>query len=121
MQKIIRATSAPFEYQDGAEVKSKTIVVRYFGRTVKELKEQRLDIQTRAKNNPDEVIWLSETLAKRLHSLDELPEGFDENFEISETSLDEVDAKNLEAIRDAIEKDENPKLQLLKSDSPLVK
>lgn len=107
MQKIIRTTSAQFQYQDGAEVKTKKITVRYFGQTVKELKERRRDIQTRAENNPTDVIWLSETLSKRLHSLEDLPEGF-ENIEISEDSLDGLDVKNLEAIQKAIDEDENP-------------
>ena len=107
MQKIIRTTSAPFEYMEGTEVKTKKITVRYVGRTVKELKEQRASIENRAKENPNQVVWLSESLAKRLNALEDLPEDF-ANLQITEEGLDELDVKNLEAIRDAIDENENP-------------
>lgn len=107
MQKIIRETTADFEYQEAGEIKKKKIRVRYFGQTLKDIKLRRAEVKARAEKDPTDVLWLSETLSKRLESLLDMPDSFNP-FEITEENLDELDVKNLERIDKAIADDENP-------------
>jgi hypothetical protein len=107
--KLIRQTKAQWEYEDGTEIKSAEITVKYFGRTTKEFREQREEIYRRVKEDPNFVLFHSDTLLKRLHSLPDLGDEEGKTLKITQEWLDAQDLKNLQSLVTAIEEDESPK------------
>lgn len=113
-QRAVRETTAPFEYVEKGEIKSQIIRVLYFATTVKEDRERYESMAKQRKDNPLKIVWKSESLAKRLHSLPDLKlpgkDGKDVvPFEITPENLEQLDLRNLEAIEEAVVNDTAPK------------
>ncbi len=100
-KRSIRECTAPFQ-QDGTK---QNIRVLYYSFKIKELKDHQARVEEKAKQNPDAIIWLSETLSERLHSLPDLTDANGKEFKITADNLDLIDVENLEAIKRAIDED----------------
>ena len=100
---IVRECTAPFIHPDeSGELKTHQIRVRYRSVTSRDLKAQRADMFARHEANPNGIVYLSETLAKRIESLPDLIGEDGEPVQISEDFLDTLAVENLQAINQAI-------------------
>lgn len=107
-QRNIRETSADFEYNDGGELKTETIRVLYYSPTVAETKAAQKEIE-RVQRSDTEILWLSDTLLPRLHSLPNLCDEKGKPHKITKAFLESIDIKNLQRIAEAIREDLLPK------------
>jgi hypothetical protein len=105
--RVVRETTASFEYMDGEEVKVEQIRVRYFSPTVAEVRSTSSEIS--AKRKEGETVWLSETLSKQIESLPDLVDDKDKPIKITAEFLETLPVVNLTAINDAIDRDLAPK------------
>jgi len=104
-ERTVRECSAPYEYTEKGQTKTDQIQVFYYSLTIKEIKDYQLKLTAIAKKDPGTVIYLSETLAERLHSLPDLADAKGKPLAITVENLDAIDIRNLEAIRKAIDED----------------
>lgn len=107
--RIVRETTAPFEYIEDGEIKNVDIRVRYFGARVADIKKLRREIEERAKTDPNAIIWLSEEVHLRIESLPDLIGDDGLPVAVSVDFLESLDIKNLQAIKNAIQAADNPK------------
>lgn len=107
-QRTIRETAADFEYNDGEELKTESIRVLYYSPTVAETKADQAEIERVAKSDT-EVLWFSDLLLKRLHSLPNLCDEKGKPHKITKELLENMDVANLKRIAEAIRNDLNPK------------
>lgn len=107
-ERTIRETSCKFQYNEGGELKTDDLTIRYFSPTVAESKADQAEIE-RVAQSDTEVLWISDLLVKRLHSLPNLCDEKGEPHEITREFLEGLDMTNLRAISDAIRKDLAPK------------
>lgn len=104
--RTIRECAAKWEFNDeDGKLDSKEIRVSYFSPTIAQLKAERLEEEKDRKTNPTGIVWLSDVLARSLHSLHDLPGDKSSIDSPSVEWLDEQDLKNLTAIRNAIDED----------------
>lgn len=113
--KTIRECTAPFRHTVDGELQTTEIRVQYYSLTIRELKKYRADLEAKIESDPETVIWLSETLAPRIHGLPDLTDADGKALPISIETLDTIALENLEAIRVAIDKDVAGKEQPSKS------
>ncbi|MFN6963960.1 MAG: hypothetical protein ACK4S4_09360 [Pyrinomonadaceae bacterium] len=104
-QRVVRETTAPFEYSDNGETKSVDIRVRYYSPTIKDLHDHRREVQTRQEEQPDNPMMLSDVLARRLESLPDLSDDKGKPIKITVAALEEISIRNLTAIQRAINED----------------
>jgi hypothetical protein len=122
-KRLVRECIAVWEDTDEAGVTTtQDIRVRYFDRSVRELKVQTQWHDRKAKEDPNQIIWLSDTLPFVVESLPDI-EGLDgkpirtqfdkDGVPTRETvaNFEEIPKKNLEAINKAIYDDLSPKDQ----------
>jgi hypothetical protein len=83
--------------------------VQYYSWSTSALKEQRARIEAKQRDKPDEPLWFTDSLVDRLHALPDLRDEKNKPFKISVESLDDLDVRNIEFIREAIENDLAPK------------
>lgn len=108
----VRECKAPYEYEDGnGKLVTKEIRVRYFSRTVAQLKRMQAAAKARAEDDPDAIVWLSDSLLERIESLPDIEGPDGQPLAITIENLDLLDTKNLKAIGDAIDADLVPKEQ----------
>lgn len=107
--KIVRETTADFITMDGDEMKTEKIRVRYHDLSTKQLKERKAAFDAKFADDPGAVIWNSEDLIDRLHSLPDIVDDNEKPVEITLEFLDSLEVKNLNSIKAAIESDLNPK------------
>lgn len=112
IEKTVRETMAPFELSENGKNRTEQIRVQYKSFTVKEMKQRRAKYEAEAKANPDAVVWLSDTLAEKLIALPDLLDDKEKPVEITVEFLDTLEVRNLEAIKKAIEDDEDPAKKL---------
>jgi hypothetical protein len=116
-ERVVRETTAPYEYKEKGELKTGEIRVRYYSETLAELKQQRNDAVRvsnaikEGKADEIEFPWLSNKLAKKLESLPDLAGADGKPLKITPDNLDKLTAVNLRAIEAAIENDLVPKSQ----------
>lgn len=101
--------TAPFVYEEGGELVEKQIRVCYYDYTTKQLKEQQAKFEADTKENPNALVWNTDALLTRLHSLPDIVDADGKPVEITLDFLDALDVKNVQAIKKAIEEDVNPK------------
>lgn len=107
--KAIRETTCEFvQFVDGQPVKSE-IRVQYFSWTTADFKKHEAERAALLADNPEAILWNSEVLAKRLHALPDLVDEDGRPFEITLEFLDLLDVDNVNAIREAVNKDISPK------------
>lgn len=104
-QRTVRECEAPFEYFDKGELKTEQIRVRYYSFTWGEIQSRHAELAALAKDNPDHTIWPHETLVDRIESLPDLKTADSKPFKITAKNLGNLDTKNLEAIKKAIDED----------------
>jgi hypothetical protein len=108
-EKPHRITTADwFIFENGTE-RIEKIPVHYYGLTVKQLKERQAEIAEISKKDENAVIWLSDLLLPRLHSLPELGDENGQPVELTIEFLESQDLRNLRNLQKAIEEDESPK------------
>ncbi|MET0754297.1 MAG: hypothetical protein ABWZ66_13025 [Pyrinomonadaceae bacterium] len=103
---IIRETTAPWEYEADGEIKTDDIRVQYYDWTTKELKEQEADLK--AKQAEGDLLWNTDSLLGRIHSLPDLVDEKEKPVEITLEFLDAQSIKNIAALKKAIDDDLNP-------------
>lgn len=101
----MRECTATWDYNDGDELKSKEIQVRYYSPTIKQLKADRIAEEKQIEKDPTTIVWLSDVLSKSIHSLHDLPSTPSSVAAPSIDWLDEQDLKNLTSVREAINED----------------
>jgi len=110
--KLVRQTTADYEYTDADGVNHiEQIRVRYYSLPISELREQRLKLETIAREDPGRIIWLSDTLPDVLESLPDILDEKGKPIAITKENLDLIARNNLEAINKAIIDDLAPKDQ----------
>jgi hypothetical protein len=111
--RIVRRTKAQWVFNTEVlgEVETREIDLLYFSPTTKDLKEAQADAEQKYKENPHTVIWASDNLLKRLHSIPDLKVGVGQENELTGDWLDEQAMENLRSLREAIEADQTPKAQ----------
>lgn len=103
---ITHECTAPFVHaDDSGEVKTHQIRVRYRSLTTQEIKARRAELIERQKTDPNDLVYLSETLAKRIESLPDLIGEDGQPLEITEQFLESLLVENLQAIDKAIADD----------------
>lgn len=108
--RTVRETTCDFEYTDeNGELKVATIRVRYYSPTTKQSKEEQEALKKLREEDPNAIWWVTNTLAKRLHSLPDIRDEKGNEIPISVEFLDSLDFKNIEAINQAIIEDLRPK------------
>lgn len=109
-KRTVRECTAEFEKDDGT---TETITVRYFDRTLVEMKAAMAAAEKLRSKKKDVTVedfpWVSDQLAKQLESLPDLTLEGGNPFEITAANLDLLTARNLRAIEAAIEDDSRPK------------
>jgi hypothetical protein len=93
------------------EVETKEIDVFYFSPTTKELKAAQAEALQKFKDDPNTIIWASDKLIDRIHSIPEKKVGEGQEFPLTIDWLDEQDMTNIRNIREGIEADQAPKAQ----------
>ena len=119
--RLVRECTAPFQYvNDSGDTVTEEITVKYYVRSVGEIKQQQATFNAMGRKDPNRMVWLSETLALTVHSLPGVA-GQDGKPIISKyekdgmptpatiANFDGISRSNLEAIRDAIHDDLSPK------------
>jgi hypothetical protein len=111
--RTVRECTAPYEYtNDKGETVTEQIRVRYFSRTIVEAKENYAELQKLATEDPERIVWTSETLVRRgLESLPDLSDEHGKPLTITVENLDKLEGRNLDAILTAINNDTAPKEQ----------
>jgi hypothetical protein len=104
-ERIVRETTAPYEYLSKGEVKTEQIRVEYYSETWNDMQNRHTRLKAQEKENPDAVIWPHQTLAERLKALPDLQTPDGRPFEITAENLGSLERKNLVAIREAIDED----------------
>lgn len=130
--RLVRETTAHYEYTDGDELKTEQIRVRYYSFTIAEQREMFTKIRAIAEKKKSkpvaerEPIWLSDEMPFRIESLPDIaglngkpikPE-FDKNglpTDATTKNFEAISARNLELIQKAINEDQRPKEQPVKS------
>lgn len=107
--KNVRETTADFTTMDGDEIKTEKIRVRYYDFTTKELREQKAAFDAKTADDPNAVVWNTENLIQRLHSLPDIVDENEKPVEITIDFLDSLEITNLNSIKEAINRDLNPK------------
>ncbi len=120
---LVRECTAIYEETDDkGEVVSEEIRVRYFSKTVKELKLQTKWHRQKADEDPTQILWLSDTLPFIVESLPDI-EGLDgkpikveydkDGYPTAKTveNFEAIAKHNLQAIEKAIADDLAPKEQ----------
>lgn len=104
-QRTVRECIAPFQFTEKGEIKTEDIRVRYYSLTWNEIQAQHAALAKIVKDNPQETIWPHESLVDRIESLPDLhgPDG--KPLKITAKNLGDLDTKNLEAIKKAIDED----------------
>jgi hypothetical protein len=92
-------------------VEEREIDILYFSPTTKELKASQAEVQQKFKDDPNTIIWVSDNLIKRIHSIPEFKVGEGQEFPLTIDWLDEQDMANIRNIREGIEADQAPKAQ----------
>lgn len=112
-KKIIRRTTAPFEFVNGdGELETREITVEYYSLSTKHVKDATAAALKKLKENPGETQWFSEIYVERIHALPDLLDPKTKKaYKITIDFLDSLDLRNLDAIRKAIEEDVRPKEQ----------
>lgn len=103
-ERTIRECKAPYQFTEKGELKTEEIRVQYYSLKIKELKDYFAEIEAKAKD-AETIVWLSETLAKRIHALPDILDDKDKPIAITIENLDKIDIPNLEAIKKAIDED----------------
>lgn len=98
--RVVRRVKANWETSDAkGEISSEEITVEYYGLTVAEVRANQAEFERLTKEKKS---WfISDTLFKRIFRLNGEP--------ITLEWLENQDVKNLRAVEEAIEGDENPK------------
>lgn len=107
-QSSTRTVNFKFRLGDGSEVDMRAV---YETTSIKEMKERLAEATKRAKDNPDDVVWLSDNLINQ-YKLMALPDIVDDNekpIKLTSEILESFEVYNLNAIKSAIEGDLNPK------------
>mgnify|MGYP003594762879 CR=1 FL=1 len=104
-KRTIRETTCPFHYSENGELKSEEIRVRYYSFTWNEIQAEHARIAELIKNDPLATVWPNETLAERIAELPDLQDAKGKPFVISAKTLGDLDTKNLDAIKKAIDED----------------
>lgn len=110
-ERAVRQTECDWEYEEDGEIKTEKIRVLYYSPTVADMKADKAEMDARLKEDPDAIIWNSEFLVKRLHSLPDLVDEKDKPHPITVELLDSFTTKNLKAIKDAVDGAIAPKEQ----------
>ncbi len=110
LKRVIRETTAPFEHMNGSGPETAEIRVQYVSLTVKEAKDRHNRLKAAG---DDELYWMSEQVIDvGLYGLPDLIDPQTEKpYEITVENLDNFSAKNLRAIKKAIDDDITPKVQ----------
>lgn len=101
---MIRSTTAMWEYVDEetGKIEKAKITVEYKGRSIADLRAFENEVKGRDENS---MVYISETLAQRIHRLpDILGDG-----KVTVEFLEDQDIRNLNALNEAIAENENPK------------
>jgi len=91
--KLIRETTAPFQYTDEStgETKTEEIRVRYFSHTIAEIRANAAKIQAEidAAKERGEPLWLSATLPYQIESLPDIadPKSGKDSIKITRANL----------------------------------
>lgn len=104
-ERTVRECLAPYTYTVDGKPVTEDIRVEYYSLTIEEMKAYRKDLEAKIAENPEAVIWMSETLAPRLHALPDLTDAKGKPFEITLANLEKVPLENLDAIKTAIDED----------------
>jgi hypothetical protein len=112
-QKMVRQTTAPFEYEKDGEICTDQIVVRYYDQTAKDAKDRheasRLAYNAaKEKGELEPFEYFVDTLSVRLESLPDLAGADNKAFPITPESLGLLSTKNINAIHQAIQGDAVP-------------
>lgn len=120
---LVRETTADYEYtDDSGNSVTENIRVRYFSKTVAELKVQHRWHKEKAEADPTQILWLSDTLPFVVESLPDI-EGLDgkpikckydkDGYPTQDTveNFEAIAKHNLQAIEKAIADDLAPKEQ----------
>ncbi len=103
--RTIHETTAPYQHMVDGSLETSDIIVQYHSQTTAEIRQRRADMTARLAEDPEAVVWLSETLAASLHALPDLTDSKGKPFAITVENLDTIEVPNLEAIKAAIDKD----------------
>jgi hypothetical protein len=114
-ERTVRETTAPYIYKDekGKE-QSSDIAVQYYSSTTgymkqqwAEAKQKQAKAKTKAAKDADdlEMSWYTDELVKVLFALPDLEAADGGTFEITVENLDNLDIRNVKAIRQAIADD----------------
>lgn len=113
-KRTIRETTAVIEVNDDeGNLIEQTIRVKYYSPRVADIEAIKTEIDKAAAEGESETrSFLTWMLASRIHSLPDIADEKGKPLEVSQTMLEEyLDIKSLNAIREAIEDDLNPKSQ----------
>lgn len=113
---IVRQTNAEWEFQENGEIKTANICVLYFDFTTKVLKQQQAELK--AKADGDDLLWNTDSLLGRIHSLPDLVDEKEKPVEITLEFLDAQSIKNIAALKKAIDDDLNPEKKSPSGSSP---
>lgn len=105
-QRIVRECTAPFIYVDADGVEAiADIRVRYYSLTWNELEQKHAELRAIIDKDPDARVWPHQAWAERIESLPDLTDEHGKPFNISAENLGNLDTRNIEAIKKAIEGD----------------
>ena len=101
---IIREAACIWEFTDEktGELRKEKITVQYKGRSIAEIRAFQTELNTRKE---DDLVYLSETLVRRIFRLPEILGDEAVTLEF----LENQDTRNLGAMNEAISENENPK------------
>jgi hypothetical protein len=105
VKETVRECLASYKYTVDGKPVAEDIRVQYYSLTIHEMKAYRKDLEERIAENPEAVIWMSETLAPRLHALPDLTDEKGKPFAITIENLEKIPLENLDAIKTAIDED----------------
>jgi len=110
--RTIRETTASYEYTDEkGHLQSEDIRVRYFSLSWNEIEAEHSELKALSQKDPTAPVWPHIRAAKRIESLPDLADEHGKPFPITPESLGALDARNLAAIKKAIDDDLVPKEQ----------